>query len=465
MKCLSIRLIQILLIIAFLFKNSSESIKIVNPPELVSQFNKHIEFSLSHFGNVQENFETIGKLYYNTSDLNNDACSPFTSKFENYSVESPPIVLVDRGNCTFVTKARNVQHAGGSVVLLVNNEPRPVSYILMIDDGTAFDIQIPVVLISQDDGRKIKNFIKNNANNKNLTDNIIIDVKLYNRYFEKVQIDLFLTSSEQLSYKFIKEIASYYPSFEGKIKLVPYYVTHPSNKTFDQNYCVSNGKYCTSSFHHSLNGRVEIIENLYQKCIHLYYPLEESTIYFDYMKEFRDKCYKLLFYEGLNKCRESIFEKLKISKESIEECLKSSFNSKELTNDVFKEKDNKILELEYKKKIEYDVTSQPVVYINKKILKGRFTAGNCLKAVCAVFTKPPAICEDLLKYGTQKKRIYIIVFSLIGAIIIINILIFVICRKYIAKIISDRLNTNSIDIDGRINTTVSRYMKLKDTSK
>lgn len=463
MKCKSI---QIFLVIVFLLKHSFQTIKIVNPPELVSQFNnKHIEFSLSRFGNVQENFETIGKLYYNTSALYNDGCSPFTSKLEKYSVESPPIVLVDRGNCTFVTKARNVQHAGGSMVLLVNNEPRPVNFIIMIDDGTAFDIQIPVVLISQENGRKLKNFIKNNENNKTLIDNIIVDVKLYNQYFEKVQIDLFLTSNEQLSYKFLKEIAPYYPKFEGKIKIVPYYVTHRLNQNVDNKYCISKGKYCTTSFHHSQNGRAEIIENLYQKCTLLYYPLEESTIYFDYMKEFRGKCYKLLFYKGLKRCRDSIYEKLKISKESIEQCIKNSFNSKEITEDVFKEKDNQILELEYKKKLEYDVTSVPVVYVNKKILKGRFTAGNCLKSVCADFSKPPAICEDLLKYGTQRKRIYITVFSLIGAIIIINILIFVVCKKYIAKIISDRLNTNSIDIDGRINTTVSRYMKLKDTSK
>lgn len=29
-----------------------------------------------------------------------------------------PIVLIDRGNCSFVTKVRNVEKAGGSVALI-----------------------------------------------------------------------------------------------------------------------------------------------------------------------------------------------------------------------------------------------------------------------------------------------------------------------------------------------------------
>jgi hypothetical protein len=33
-----------------------------------------------------------------------------------------PIILVDRGECTFVTKARNVQAFGGSVALIADDK-------------------------------------------------------------------------------------------------------------------------------------------------------------------------------------------------------------------------------------------------------------------------------------------------------------------------------------------------------
>ncbi len=73
-----------------------------------------------------------------------------------------PIVLVDRGGCSFVTKAVNVQELGGALALITNNrDDRRPEDIIMIDDGSGANLVIPTVLISKSDGAKLKTAVNN----------------------------------------------------------------------------------------------------------------------------------------------------------------------------------------------------------------------------------------------------------------------------------------------------------------
>jgi hypothetical protein len=85
--------------------------------------------------------------------------------------------LVDRGNCTFVTKARNVQNIGGHIALIVNDNSDEAKEVVIVDDGTGQDIWIQAVLISQKDGEIIKEFLKDNENNKDLLNKLVISIE------------------------------------------------------------------------------------------------------------------------------------------------------------------------------------------------------------------------------------------------------------------------------------------------
>ena len=61
------------------------------------------------------------------------------------------VVLVKRGNATFVEKAMNAQNAGASAVIIYNNEDGPP--LKMTGDDAR--ITIPVVGISQADGTQL----------------------------------------------------------------------------------------------------------------------------------------------------------------------------------------------------------------------------------------------------------------------------------------------------------------------
>lgn len=81
-----------------------------------------------------------------------------------------------RGNCSFVTKVRNVENAGGKVALIVNNENSNVSRIIMSDDGTGKELTIPALLISLDDGLVIKNFFTKYQNDQETLNKVTLDI-------------------------------------------------------------------------------------------------------------------------------------------------------------------------------------------------------------------------------------------------------------------------------------------------
>jgi MYXO-CTERM domain-containing protein len=72
------------------------------------------------------------------------------------------IAILDRGGptpdagCTFVEKARNAQDAGAIGLLVANNTSNP---LLLTPSGTAPDVTIPVLLITQADGTSLKNAV------------------------------------------------------------------------------------------------------------------------------------------------------------------------------------------------------------------------------------------------------------------------------------------------------------------
>ncbi len=139
-----------------------------------------IKPAFSNFGNIPYGYFTLGRLRYDPTNVEKDyACRPLN----NYNLEKDndldkyPIIMVDRGNCTFVAKARNVQNAGGHLALIIDNTDEDVHKLMMADDGTGRDIQIPAILVSKKEGDILKKFFVDNQNDRALLDSIIISVE------------------------------------------------------------------------------------------------------------------------------------------------------------------------------------------------------------------------------------------------------------------------------------------------
>jgi len=110
----------------------------------------------------------LGKLHYPRSNRN--GCEPF--KNEDFSndplfdddTDMSPIILVDRGECPFVTKVKNIEKLGVKLAVIVDNNEEATENLIMADDGRGNQIGIPSYMIRKRDGNIIKDTLINNPN-------------------------------------------------------------------------------------------------------------------------------------------------------------------------------------------------------------------------------------------------------------------------------------------------------------
>jgi hypothetical protein len=87
--------------------------------------------------------------------LPTDACSTIT----NAAAVAGKIALVDRGTCTFVLKAKNVQDAGATALIIANNASGVIGM-----GGSDATVAIPSVMVSQSDGALLRGALPITAN-------------------------------------------------------------------------------------------------------------------------------------------------------------------------------------------------------------------------------------------------------------------------------------------------------------
>ena len=59
---------------------------------------------------------------------------------------------MERGSCSFVTKVRNIEDAGGSLAIIIDTITEDIENVIMVDDGNGNGIRIPSMLITKKDG-------------------------------------------------------------------------------------------------------------------------------------------------------------------------------------------------------------------------------------------------------------------------------------------------------------------------
>ncbi len=246
--------------------------------------------------------------------------------------------------------------------------------------------------------------------------------------------------------------------------------------------CIGRGLYCAMPRYDLgvVDGRDIIIEDIRQKCIYnvandLYksekyqQPNNTKKIYFDYMIKFFDKCLnqtekRLNFY-----CSNEVMQDININTNLILECVYDSYVMDKDKNIVDLDNDNKILEEEKKVKSTYKIKILPAVLINNKTISGNWDAIDIQEAICAGFKKKPFACTDIIyEYLHKKSEILsegislFVIFFIVLVILVLNIIIFYICKAYLNIRIGQRIE--NVEMNGRINSVVSNYLRLKNDS-
>ena len=462
---------NLLLLICFLTFIKSDLV-IIGPNDLISKFdNKPIEIVFGKISDIP-NFYVHGEIIFENSTLLHEACSnlgilPKNTNENEYS-ENFKILLAYNGNCSIVQKARNAQNAGASMLLLINNNEKDINEVLLEDDGSGKDIKIPIGLISLSNGKIIQYYIENNQKAKIMVE---INFQEKNEKEEKIELKFFFSSSEPKAYELINNMTTIIDKFKAPIEFIPIYVTHQSpvydpEKPQRELNCVSKGKYCYFPKEDTIiqDGQKILMESLRQKCI---YKKNTDYIkyYCEYMKNFYTNClnsYEVKFNE---RCSKQTLDNLGYSIQDLDDCVAASFGVNSLLSSSYIDNENIIFQKDYEEILKYKITSFPAVVINDKPIDGIIKEYKILLAICKTVKKKPEFCsiywgtdnDTISNISGKKRKIYL----LILIIIIINISLFMIFRKYIMKKINEKINFNTIDIDGRINNFMNNYISLK----
>uniref|UniRef100_A0A2N9GUL5 PA domain-containing protein n=1 Tax=Fagus sylvatica TaxID=28930 RepID=A0A2N9GUL5_FAGSY len=72
------------------------------------------------------------------------------------------VILVHRGNCSFTDKANIAESANATAILIINNRTELFKMVCE-NNETDLDIDIPAVMLPQDAGMTLENYLKNNT--------------------------------------------------------------------------------------------------------------------------------------------------------------------------------------------------------------------------------------------------------------------------------------------------------------
>ena len=378
-------------------------------------------------GSIQE------KLYYTTDNL----CSNSNSGavLTGYPVErdgegnalpfaSPFILMIDRGDCSFVQKVRNAQHAGAAAVLIADStcicgmsdcvmsegqvfceEQEPI----MDDDGTGGDITIPSFLVFKQDADKIKAEIKD----KNQPVRAEMTFRLPTPD-ATVEYELWTTASNVLSDRFLQTFGSAALALAGEAKFTPQIYIYDGTRAGcrglnGMNQCVglctNSGRYCATDPDNDLlaglTGADVVTESLRRICIWNMYGVADSVgePWWVYVKNFIVQCNdpeQPMKYKDMD-CITNVMTMANIDPSQINDCMEASGG---LTADA----PNTELEKMITSKEISGAIIIPSVFVNQVPIRGELSYRNVFRAICAGYAtgSEPKICQSCM-YCTDER--------------------------------------------------------------
>jgi hypothetical protein len=421
------------------------------------------------------NFYIHGEVFFENVTASHSACSEIdilpSITSQNEYVENFKILLAYNGGCPIVQKARYVQEAGASMLLLINNNDEDIKNVIMDDDGSGSDIKIPVGLISLTDGRILQNFIENNPKSR-----VMVEINFKEKEArKKVEFKFFFSSSELKAYQLINNLTKYTDKFNSQVEFTPNYVIHqspqydPQKATRELN-CVTRGKYCYFPKETTIiqDGQRILIESLRQKCM-FQKSKDNKQSFYEYLQNFYKNCLIYSPPKFNERCSKRTLDSLGYPVNYLDGCIAESFGVNSLLSSSYIDNENSIFKNEYDEILKYKLTSFPAIVINDKPLEGIINENKVMGVLCNAVNEKPDFCSiytgktnfHFLNLRKNKVRVYIFIIF----IILINVALFFICRKYIIRQVSDKINFNTIDLDGRIHNFVNNYMSIKKSQE
>lgn len=335
--------------------------------------------------------------------------------------KAPFILMVDRGDCTFVVKVRNAQKSGAAGVLIADNtclcdagdactpdadadsQECETKEPIMADDGSGADITIPSFLLFKQDADPIKEYLKQNK---------IVRAEMswaLPAPDARVEYELWTTPKEAVSAPLKKSFREVAVALGAHAQFTPHFYIYDGlfagcrssdgeNQCY--NLCTNNGRYCSTDPDDDLDAGISgadvVTESLRQICIWKEYGDDGVGLpWWDYIAEFDFRCDKPedngAFFTN-EACIKDAMSRSGVDYSKIQTCMDSA-------GGVIDEGENSILENELVNREMTGVLILPSFYVNQAPLRGALTVGEVFEAICSGFISgsEPDVCKKCNK--------------------------------------------------------------------
>lgn len=416
-RCAKMRACLAYTCLAGLILVAEAQIRIMAPSSLKNQYKSthgRIDGSTATFGAPFFGERVLGRLVYGDSKQQQNHCSPNdyqVPKDETFKsggfdeVRLINIIMVRRGNCSFVTKVKVASGKGAHAVIIIDKEESKMSAqdirrIIVGDDGFGDTVQIPSLLIAWEDGKRLIDATKS-------TKDVIVELNWDVPTNHVVVVDLWMNSASRESQHFIKEFAPKRRALNEYLKFVPHYYIFSIRKATNgkdyNKFCLNEqAEYCAEDPDGSgpITGRDVVEEDLRQLCLHEHTKVKRLDLdnlehlgveyagkYWDYVEEFSERC--PLAPADPNDvdnrfgrvCSENLMKRVGVTETE----LKRIQNCAEVDG----------VEEKLKKQRDNHAWSPHALRINGWRYTGALDADLVTRAICAGFVSRPDECESL----------------------------------------------------------------------
>jgi hypothetical protein len=310
----------------------------------------------------------------------------------------------------------------------------------MSDDGTGHDINITSILISEEDGKTLKDYIIANG-----SVSVLIDSD-FNANNTNLEFQLFFHPMNHKVYELLQDIRSDVVNNKN-FKFNPIYtfeLTYETREMIDylkaQGRCMCGERYCEDYDITEGRGNAILVEAIRQKCIYLksFDGIKSRSIYFDYMQQFNEKCRLDNFSTH---CSDNILKNIDYKLPAqVYECFILSFTYRggyHKVEEIFDKCDRNLhLEESY-----YFLNSKikkalPFFKINGNIYLSSWKKESVYKALCAGLENKFDYCYTLPDYTSFKPNeknsfTHVFIIMAIILVLIINLVILYLWKRFI----------------------------------
>ncbi|KAL7551577.1 hypothetical protein ACHAWF_014760 [Thalassiosira exigua] len=339
--------------------------------------------------------------------------------------QSPFILMVDRGGCTFVQKVRNAQRAGAAGVIIADNsclceaersgkchsdpgrdceEREPI----MADDGSGSDISIPSFLMFKEDADTVKAEVEANHPVR-----IEMSWQLPTPD-DRVEYVLWATPTDIISQDFLKDFKEAAVALGKRAYFTPEMYIYDGERSgcigIDgqddcYNLCTNNGRYCATDpdndLDRGISGADVVRESLRRMCIWKQYGEDDGVgvPWWDYVNEFMFRCNTEEFFSS-KQCVEDAMSHAGVDAGNIDQCMADS-------GGLEGDSPNNILETQLNDKDASGVVILPAMYVNKVSIRGSLEFPVIFRAICAGYASgtTPSVCATCASCPDQKSCI------------------------------------------------------------